>query len=315
MQIGNLMKRALKLVVIEVVGLALATVPVLASPQQAVMQGQPEPETQAQLEQLVAPIALYPDELVAQVLAASTYPQEIVEADRWVQQHSNLQGEQLAAEVDRQPWDPSVKALTAFPSVLSNMDQNLSWTSALGSAYYNQQQDVFDAVQAMRARAEAAGTLRTTPQQTVSTAGSTIIIEPTNPEVCYVPAYDPWLVYGAPLDVYPGYLYDPWYGSPYLAFGPGIGIGFFGRFGWGWPSWRLGWDRHAVFFNRVPYVSRSRAFFGGGFRGGFRPGPVFRSNGGGRVFHGYGGGRPHFGGGGFGGRGFGGGGFRGGRHR
>ena len=111
------------------------------SPAPAVQQSPQE------LQQLVAPIALYPDALVAQVLAASTYPTEIVEADRWMQSHSDLKGETLAAEVDKQPWDPSVKALTQFPSVLENMDKNLSWTSSLGDAYANQQQDVMDAVQ------------------------------------------------------------------------------------------------------------------------------------------------------------------------
>ena len=127
-------------------------------------QGTPE-----QLQQLVAPIALYPDSLVAQILAASTFPEQIVEADRWVQEHPGLKGEALGQAVDQQPWDPSVKALTAFPSVLGNMDKNLTWTSSLGDAYYNQQQDVMDAVQAMRQRAQEAGNLKTTPQQTVTT--------------------------------------------------------------------------------------------------------------------------------------------------
>ena len=107
-----------------------------------------------QLQQLVAPIALYPDELVAEILAASTYPTEIVEAERWLQQNSSLKGAQLAGEVDKQSWDPSVKALTQFPSVLANMDKNLSWTSALGDAYFNNQQDVLNAVQVMRQRAQ-----------------------------------------------------------------------------------------------------------------------------------------------------------------
>src|SRR5690349_1859724 len=107
-----------------------------------------------ELQQLVAPIALYPDALVAQILAASTYPTEIVEADRWMQSNSGLQGKQLAKEVNKQPWDPSVKALTQFPSVLANMDKNLSWTSSLGDAYVNQEQDVMDAVQVMRRRAQ-----------------------------------------------------------------------------------------------------------------------------------------------------------------
>jgi hypothetical protein len=124
--------------------------------------------TPAQLQQLVAPIALYPDALAAQILAAATYPEEVVEADRWMQQHTGVQGEQLAQAVDQQPWDPSVKALTQFPSVLANMDKNLSWTSSLGDAYINQQQDVMTAIQVMRQRAQQAGNLQTTSQQKVT---------------------------------------------------------------------------------------------------------------------------------------------------
>src|ERR1700682_5735952 len=123
-------------------------------PQPPVQAAQQTPE---QLQQLVAPIALYPDALLAQILAAATYPNQIVEADRWMQQHADLKGEQLGQEVDKQPWDPSVKALAEFPSVLANMDKNLSWTSSLGDAYVNQQQDVMSAVQVMRARAEKSG--------------------------------------------------------------------------------------------------------------------------------------------------------------
>ncbi|MGB6199479.1 MAG: DUF3300 domain-containing protein, partial [Candidatus Acidiferrales bacterium] len=122
-----------------------------------------------QLQQLVAPIALYPDSLVAQILAASTFPEQVVEADRWVQANPNLTGDALAQAVNQQPWDPSVKALTAFPAVLGNMDKNLSWTSSLGDAYYNQQQDVMNAVQTMRQRAQQAGDLKSTAQQNVST--------------------------------------------------------------------------------------------------------------------------------------------------
>src|SRR6202041_2824407 len=125
-------------------------------------------QTADELQQLVAPIALYPDSLVAQVLAASTFPEQVVEADRWVQAHPDLKGTDLGNAVDQQPWDPSVKALTAFPSVLGNMDKNLSWTSSLGDAYYSQQQDVTNAVQFMRKKAESAGNLKTTPQQTVT---------------------------------------------------------------------------------------------------------------------------------------------------
>ena len=141
---------------------------------------------------------------MAQILAASTFPEQVVEADRWVQEHPDLKGEALGQAVDQQPWDPSVKALTAFPSVLGNMDKNLSWTSSLGDAYYNQQQDVMDAVQVMRQRAQTAGNLKTTPQQTVTTQGSTIVIQPASPDVVYVPAYDPWLVYGYPIVAWPG---------------------------------------------------------------------------------------------------------------
>lgn len=197
-----------------------------------------------QLQQLVAPIALYPDELVAQVLTASTYPTQIVAADRWLGTHSDLQNEQLAMQVDQQPWDASVKALTAFPSVVSNMDMNLQWTTALGQAYASQQQDVLDAVQIMRQRAQAAGNLQSTPQQNVTSQGSTIVIQPAVPDTCYLPFYDPWIVYGSPLVAYPGYVYEPWYGPPFIAFGPRIGVGF----------------------NRSPYVFRSPRFRSGGFR-------------------------------------------------
>src|SRR3989475_11022327 len=135
-----------------------------------------------ELQQLVAPIALYPDALVAQVLAASMYPDEIVEADRWIESHSNLKGEELAKEVDKQDWDPSVKAMAQFPSVLENMDKNLSWTSSLGEAYISQPQDASGAVQTLRQQARSAGHLNTTDQERVTTQGDTIIIEPADPE-------------------------------------------------------------------------------------------------------------------------------------
>src|SRR5882672_4107650 len=162
-------------------------------------QVQSAPETPEQLQQLVAPIALYPDALVAQILAASTYPAQVVEADRWMQQHSNLKGDQLAQEVNKQNWDPSVKALTQFPTVLADLDKNITWTSGLGDAYTNQQQDVMNAVQVMRQRAQQSGNLQSTPEQTVTTQGQTIVIQPANPQVVYVPEYDPWIVYGSPV--------------------------------------------------------------------------------------------------------------------
>jgi len=162
-------------------------------------------QTPAQLQQLVAPIALYPDALIAQILAGATYPDQVVEADRWLQQNPDLKGQQLGQEVDGQPWDPSIKALTEFPSVLGNMDKNLSWTSSLGDAYVNQPQDVMNAVQGMRQRAKEAGNLNATSQEKVSQQGTTIVIEPVDPQIVYVPEYDPWLVYGAPVGVWPGW--------------------------------------------------------------------------------------------------------------
>jgi hypothetical protein len=246
-------------------------------------------QTPEQLQRLVAPIALYPDSLVAQILAASTFPDEVVEADRWVQAHPDLKGEALGQAVDQQPWDPSVKALAAFPSVLGNMDKNLSWTSSLGDAYYNQQQDVTDAVQVMRRKAQAAGNLKDTPQQVVRTEGSDIDIEPASPDVVYVPAYDPWLVYGYPIVAWPGWYPYPgiWFGGPYLNFGLGFGIGWFGGFGWGWGHWGFDWHNHYAMFNHGRYFSRSRTFYnrnnfyrGGGARGGGARGGAYGARGG-----------------------------------
>jgi len=221
------------------------------------------PQTPEQLQQLVAPIALYPDSLVAQILAASTFPEQVVEADRWVQANPDLKGDALGKAVDQQPWDPSVKALTAFPSVLGNMDKNLSWTSSLGDAYYNQQQDVMDAVQVMRKRAEDAGNLKTTPQQTVTTQGSTVVIQPATPDVVYVPAYDPWVVYGGPIYPWPGWYAYPgiWFGGPYLSFGLGFGIGWFGGFGWGWGHWGFDWHGRYPIYGGRRYFSRSPTFY------------------------------------------------------
>jgi uncharacterized membrane protein YgcG len=221
------------------------------------------PQTPEQLQQLVAPIALYPDSLVAQILAASTFPEQVVEADRWVQTNPDLKGDALGQAVDQQPWDPSVKALTAFPSVLGNMDKNLSWTSSLGDAYYNQEQEVMDAVQVMRQRAQQAGNLKTTPQQTVTTQGSTVIIQPAAPDIVYVPAYNPWLVYGGPIMAWPGWYPYPgiWFGGPYLSFGIGFGIGFFGGFGWGYPHWGFDWHNRVIVYNHARYYSPSRTFY------------------------------------------------------
>lgn len=233
--------------------------------------GQPPPppppphaqQSPEQLQQLVAPIALYPDSLVAQILAASTFPEQVVEADRWVQAHPDLKGEALARAVDPQPWDPSVKALTTFPAVLGNMDKNISWTSTLGDAYYNQQSDVMDAIQVMRQKAQQAGTLKSTPQEVVNTQGPEIDIEPAEPDVVFVPAYDPWTVYGGPVAPWPYWYPYPgiWYDGPYLSFGVGFGIGWWGGFGWGWGHWGLDWHNHYAMFDHNRYYSRSNTFF------------------------------------------------------
>jgi hypothetical protein len=208
-----------------------------ATPAPAQDQPQTARLTPEQLQELVAPIALYPDALVAQILAASAYPTQIVEAERFLQQNPNLKGKELGDAVNQQDWDPSVKALTQFPSVLANLDKDLSWTSELGDANYNQQADVMQAVQYMRKRAEEAGNLKTTPQQTVTAQGPDVSIDPADPNVVYVPEYDPALVYGYPVGIWPGF--SPWWGvgGPYLSFGVGFGIGPFFGFGWGWPAW------------------------------------------------------------------------------
>jgi len=260
--------------------LVLATAPAaFARVNQSVAQPpvQAAPQTPEQLQQLVAPIALYPDALVAQILAAATYPDQVVEADRWLQQHTDLKGEQLGKEVDQQVWDPSVKALVEFPSVLANMDKNLSWTSSLGDAYVNQQEDVMNAVQVMRDRAEKAGNLKSTSEEKVSKQGQSIVIEPADPEVVYVPEYDPWLVYGEPIGIWPGWYWYPglFLDGPGMFFGLGFGIGFFGGFGWGWGRWGYDWHNHGIIFNHGAYVSHSRVFVNrntfnraGGFHGG-----------------------------------------------
>jgi uncharacterized membrane protein YgcG len=284
-----------KRVLVGVMSLALlfATWPLNASagqdappPEQRPQAAPYQQQTPEQIQQLVAPIALYPDSLVAQILAASTFPEQVVEADRWVQAHPDLKGDALGHAVDEEPWDPSVKALAAFPSVLGNMDKNLSWTSSLGDAYYNQEQDVMDAVQVMRQKAEQAGNLKSTQQQTVTNQDSNIEIAPVDPEIVYVPAYDPWVIYGGPIVAWPGWYPYPgiWYEGPSLFFGVGFGIGFFGGFGWGWGHWGFDWHHRYAVYNHERYYSRSRTFYNrsnfardGGPRGGFnRPGGVNR---------------------------------------
>ncbi|MFZ1141331.1 MAG: DUF3300 domain-containing protein [Candidatus Sulfotelmatobacter sp.] len=222
---------------------------------------QSAPLSPEQLQQLVAPIALYPDALLAQILAASAYPTQIVEAERFLQENPNLKGKELGDAVDKQDWDPSVKALTQFPSVLANLDKDLSWTSELGDANYNQQADVMQAVQVMRHKAEEAGHLKTTPQQTVENEGPQVVIQPAEPDVVYVPEYDPDYIYGYPVGLWPGFY--PWWGvgGPYLSFGVGFGIGPFFGFGWGWHGWGMDWYHHGLMYGGGRYGFHSRAFY------------------------------------------------------
>jgi hypothetical protein len=196
-----------------------------------------------------------------------------------MQQNPDLKADALAQAVDPQSWDASVKALTQFPSVLEMMDKNLSWTSSLGDAYVNVQQNVLDAVQVMRQRAQQAGNLQSTQQEAVTSDGQTISIEPTDPEVVYVPEYDPWDVYGAALPYYPGWFGVPglYVDGPGIAFGLGIGIGVFGGFGWGWHHWGTDWHHHDVMHDHDRYVSHSPTFsnhndFGHGHPGFAHPG-------------------------------------------
>jgi hypothetical protein len=231
-----------------------------------------------QVDQLVAPIALYPDDLVAQILTAATYSPQVVEADRFVRRNTGVPPDELARMSNSQPWDPSVKALTAFPSALSQLDRNLDWTVKLGNAYYNQPQDVMNAVQTMRRRAYAVGTLRSTQQQTVVYQPADIIIQPANPAVVYVPVYNPWVVYGAPVPVYPAYYYvapppQP-AGSVAVAaavgFTTGVVVGSFVHYGWGWGHWGCGWGpRPFIAYNHVTYVSRSVTVVNHGYYGGY----------------------------------------------
>jgi uncharacterized membrane protein YgcG len=237
-----------------------------AQPPQAVEQSIP------QLEQLVAPIALYPDTLIAQILPAATFPEQILEAEKWMAQHKDLSKDALTQEVDKQSWDPSVKALTQFPVVLANMNQNLAWTSELGDVYANQQEDLSKAVQTMRERARQAGNLNSTAQQKVNDKGNTIVIEPVEPDVVYVPQYDPWLVYGYPLAAFPGWYPYPglYLDGPGIGFGLAFGLGPFRPYGWGWRHWRYHWGHGGrVFFNRNHYISHSRSIVN---RNEFRPG-------------------------------------------
>ncbi len=233
-----------------------------------------------ELEGIVAPIALYPDALVAQILGAATFPYEIVDATLWLKDNSQLKEEALAKEVDQQSWDPSVKALTQFPSVLDNLAKNLAWTSALGEASATQQPDVMAAVQRMRAKAQTAGNLKSSPEiKVVQEDPQTIVIQPANPQIVYVPVYNPAVVYGVPY-AYPGYVYVvPPPPTAAIVFGVGIMVGamvYGGCCGWGWSYWGTNWHSTTIIYNRNVYVGNSY-WRGGYYGGGYRPGyPGYR---------------------------------------
>lgn len=222
-----------------------------------------QPLSAEQLEQLVAPIALYPDALVAQVLAAATYPAQVSGADQWRQAMGYASPDQIVAGADAQSWDPSVKALTAFPQVLSMLDRNLQWTTDLGNAYFNQPQDVLQTIQVMRQRAQSAGTLQSSPQEAVSYDQGYIELAPANPQVVYVPAYNPWNAYGQPVTPYSGFSLSGVFGaigsigSSLLNYGPGIAMGAFSHSPWGLLGWAINWLSQSVLFNHSDYSSHS----------------------------------------------------------
>jgi hypothetical protein len=201
---------------------------------------------QEELDALLAPIALYPDELLSQILMAATYPLEIVQANRWVKANKNLKGDALAAALEKQNWDPSVKSLVNFPEVLGMMSEKLDWTEKLGDAFLASEKDVMDTVQRLRFKAEEAGNLKSTDQQEVIVQEKVIIIQPAQPQVVYIPSYNPAVVYGAwwwpafppPPPFIPLPPRPVLYGG--LAFGAGVAMGAAWGYAWGRCNWHGG---------------------------------------------------------------------------
>jgi hypothetical protein len=228
------MKATIRSVLVLLLSLCAAALPAAAQ------EGAATGFSKEQLEQIVAPIALYPDSLLTQVMMASTYPLEVVEADRWLKQNKNLKGSSLEAALKDKDWDPAVKALCTLPDVLARMSENLDWTQDLGDAFLGQKTELMDSVQRMRGKAYAEGNLKTSKQQVVTQEPDKIIvIESASPEVVYVPSYSPTVVYGA--WSYPSYYYPPMYAPPppgygLLTFGVGMAVGaaIWGDCDWGW---------------------------------------------------------------------------------
>jgi hypothetical protein len=231
-----------------------------------------QPMSPQQLDNLVAPVALYPDALLSQVLVAATYPLEVVEAGQWLQRNPNLKGLELVNAAKEQNWDASVQAMVVFPDVLNRLNSDIRWTTDLGNAFLAQQSEVMNAVQRMRAQAQAGGKLNSNAQESVTTQTqgdqTAIQIQPTDPNVVYVPQYNPADVWGPPAYGYYPPLYYPDYGWGF-GFYPGIYIGgFFGGLGWGGWGWGPNWFgggiyTNAFFFNRFGF-----GHYGPGFRGG-----------------------------------------------
>lgn len=191
---------------------------------------------QEELDQILAPIALYPDELVSQILMASTYPLEVVEADRFAQRNKNLKGDALTKSLESQSWDPSVKSLVNFSQVLTMMSEKLDWTQKLGDAFLAQQEDVMASIQQLRFKAQGSGNLKTTKEQKVIVQEKVIVIEPATPQVIYVPTYNPTVVYGAwPYPAYPPYYYYPpgYVASSLFWFAGGVALGAAWGYAWG----------------------------------------------------------------------------------
>src|SRR6266567_4626565 len=235
-----------------------------------------------QLDSLVAPIALYPDPLLAQTLAAATYPLEIIQLQQWLEKNKNLKDKALADAVMKQPWDPSVQAMAALPDVVKRLADDIQWTTDLGNAFLAQQGDVMDAVQRMRKKAQDNGNLKSGEQQGVETKvienKSVIVVEQSNPQVVYVPSYDPLVVWGAPLYPYPPIYYPPagYYAAGLaISFGVGMMMGAFWSGGWGWGC---GWGNNNINinnnnnFNRNSNIGGNRNNIGGGNRPSQQPG-------------------------------------------
>jgi hypothetical protein len=233
-----------------------------------------------QLDSLVAPIALFPDPLLAQTLAASTYPLELVQLQQWLAKNSGLKDKALADAAAKQPWDPSIQAMAALPDVVKRLATDIQWTTDLGNAFLAQQNEVMDAVQRMRKKAQDTGNLKSSEQQKVESKvvenKSVIIVEQANPQVVYVPSYDPVVVYGPPIYPYPPIYYPPaGYYAAGMAISFGVGLAVGAAWGGGW-GWGCGWGGNNTINinNNNNYVRNSninggnRNNIGSGNRGG-----------------------------------------------